>query len=51
MGMAAILIMWAGPNNIKFLPALPDGWRWNLIQIGLVVSEKKSFENADDRLT
>ena len=50
MGMAAILVMWPGRNK-TFFPPLSRGCIWNLIEIGPVVSEEKSFENVDGRRT
>ena len=48
MGMATILVMWPGPNIQTVFPPLPGDCIWNLIEIGPVVSEKKSFENVGD---
>ena len=47
MGMAAILVMWPGRNIQTFFPPLSRGCIWNLIEIGPVISEEKSFENVD----
>ena len=49
MGMAAILVMWPGPFEQFFVPPIPGGYRWNLVTIGPVVSEEKSFEIVDGR--
>ena len=47
MGMAAILVMWPRPFEQLFFPKCPGGCIWNLVAIGLVVSEEKSFEIVD----
>lgn len=45
--MATILVVWSGPNTeTLFLPS-PDGCKWNLFEIGHVVTEEQSFENND----
>ena len=49
MGMAAILVMWPGPFEQLFVPLTPGGFIWNLVTIGPVVSEEKSFEIVDGR--
>ena len=49
MGMAAILVMWPEPFEQLFVPPIPGGYIWNLVTIGLVVSEEKSFEIVDGR--
>ena len=49
MGMAAILVMWPGPFKQLFVPPIPGGYIWNLVTIGSVVSEEKSFEIVDGR--
>ena len=49
MGMAAMLVMWPRPFEQLFFPKGPGGWIWNLVAIGLVVSEEKSFEIVDGR--
>ena len=49
MGMAAILVMWPGPFEQVFVPLIPGGYIWNLVTIGPVVSEEKSFEIVDGR--
>ena len=49
MGMAAILVMWPGPFEQLFVPPTPGGYIWNLVTIGPVVSEVKSFEIVDGR--
>ena len=49
MGMAAILVMWPGPFEQLFVPSIPGGYIWNLVTIGPVVSEEKSFEIVDGR--
>ena len=51
MGMAAILVMWPGRNIQTFFTPLSRGCIWNLIEIGPIVSEEKSFENVDGRRT
>ena len=47
MGMAAILVMWPRPFEQIFIPPTPGGYIWNLVTIGPVVSEEKSFEIED----
>ena len=47
MGMAAILVMWPEPFEQLFVPLIPGGYIWNLVTIGPVVSEEKSFEIVD----
>ena len=49
MGMAAMLVMWPGPFEQLFVPLIPGGYIWNLVTIGPVVSEEKSFEIVDGR--
>ena len=49
MGMAAILVMWPEPFEQVFVPPIPGGYIWNLVTIGPVVSEEKSFEIVDGR--
>ena len=49
MGMAAILVMWPEPFEQLFVPPIPGGYIWNLVRIGPVVSEEKSFEIVDGR--
>ena len=51
MGMAAMLVMWPRPFEQLFFPKGPEGCIWNLVAIGLVVSEEKSFEIVDGRRT
>ena len=51
MGMAAILVMWPGPFEQTFVPPSQGGSIWNLASIGPVVSERKMFENVDNRQT
>ena len=51
MGMAAILVMWARLFEQLFVPKVPGGCIWNLVKIGPVVSEEKSFEIVDGRRT
>ena len=46
MAMVAILVMWPRPFEQLFVPNGPGSF-WNLITIGPVVSEKKSFEIVD----
>ena len=41
IGVAAILVIWLG----RIFPPLYKGCIWNIIEIGPVVSEEKSFEN------
>ena len=49
MGMAAILVMWPESFEQLFVPLIPGGYIWNLVTIGPVVSEEKSFEIVDGR--
>ena len=49
MDMAAILVMWPEPFEQLFVPPIPGGYIWNLVTIGPVVSEEKSFEIVDGR--
>ena len=49
MGMAAMLVMWPRPFEQLFFPKEPGGCIWNLVAIGPVVSEEKSFEIVDGR--
>ena len=49
MGMAAILVMWPRLFEQLFVPKVPGGCIWNLVKIGPVVSEEKSFEIVDGR--
>ena len=49
MGMAAILVMWPAPFEQFFVPPTPGGYIWNLVTIGPVVLEEKSFEIVDGR--
>ena len=51
MGMAAMFVMWPRPFEQLFFPKGPGGCIWNLVAIGLVVSEKKLFEFVDGRMT
>ena len=51
MGMAAMLVMWPRPFEQLFFPKGPIGCIWNLVAIGPVVSEEKSFEIVDGRRT
>ena len=51
MGMAAMLVMWSRPFEQFFFPKGPEGCIWNLVAIGPVVSEEKSFEIVDGRRT
>ena len=51
MGMAAILVMWPRLFEQLFVPKVPGGCIWNLVKIGPVVSEDKSFELVDGRTT
>ena len=51
MGMAAILVMWSKPFEQIFFPKGREGCIWNLVTIDPVVSEKKSFEIMDGRMT
>ena len=51
MGMAAMLVMWPRPFEQLFFPKGPEGCIWNLVAIGPVVSEEKSFEIVDGRRT
>ena len=47
MGMAAMLVMWPKPFEQLFFPKSPGGCIRNLVAIGSVVSEEKSFEIVD----
>ena len=49
MGMAAKLVMWPRHFEQFFFPKGPGGCIWNLVAIGPVVSEEKSFEIVDGR--
>ena len=49
MRVAAILVMWLGPFENFSLPPTSEGYIWNLVSIGLVVLEEKSFEIVDGR--
>ena len=49
MGMAAMLVMWPRLFEQLFFPK--GGCIWNLVAIGPVVSEEKSFEIVDGRRT
>ena len=51
MGMAAMLFMWPRLFEQLFFPKGPEGCIWNLVAIGPVVSEEKSFEIVDGRRT
>ena len=51
MGMAAMLVMWPRSFEQLFFPKGPGGCIWNLVAIGPVVSEEKSFEIVDGRRT
>ena len=51
MGMVAMLVMWPRPFEQLFFPKGPRGCIWNLVAIGPVVSEEKSFEIMDGRRT
>ena len=51
MGMVAMLVMWPKPFEQLFFPKGPGGCIWNLVPIGPVVSEEKSFEIVDGRRT
>ena len=51
MGMAAILVMWSRPFEQFFFPKGPGSCIWNLVTIGPVVSEEKSFEIVDGQTT
>ena len=51
MGTAAMLVMWPRPFEQFFFPEGPGGCIWNLVAIGPVVSEEKSFEIVDGRTT
>ena len=51
MGMAAMSVMWPKPFEQHFFPKGPGGCIWNLVAIGPVVSEEKSFEIVDGRRT
>ena len=45
MGMVAILVMWSKPFEQLFFPKSPGGCIWNVVAIGPIVTEEKSFEN------
>ena len=47
MGVAAMLVMWPKPFEQFFFPLTSVGYIWNLVTIGLVVSEEKLFEIVD----
>ena len=51
MGMAAMLVMWPRLFEQLFFPKGPGGCIWNLVAIGPVVLEEKSFEIVDGRRT
>ena len=51
MSMAAMLVMWPRLFEQIFFPKGPGGCIWNLVAIGPVVSEEKSFEIVDGRRT
>ena len=51
MGMAAMLVMWPRAFELLFFPKGPGGCIWNLVAMGQVVSEEKSFEIVDGRTT
>ena len=51
MGMAAMLVMWPRPFEQLFFPKGPGGCIWNLVAIGQVVLEEKSFEIVDGQTT
>ena len=51
MGMAAMLVMWPRSFEQLFFPKGSGGCIWNLVAIGPVVSEEKSFEIVDGRRT
>ena len=51
MGMAAMLVMWPRSFEQFFFPKGPGGCIWNLVAIGPVVSEEKSFEIVDGQRT
>ena len=51
MGMAAMLVMWPRSFEQLFFPKGPGGRIGNLVAIGPVVSEVKSFEIVDGRRT
>ena len=51
MGMAGMLVMWPTPFEQFFFLKGPVGCTWNLVAIGPVVSEEKSFEIVDGRRT
>ena len=51
MGMATMLVMWSRQFEQLFFRKGPWGCIWNLVAIGPVVSEEKSFEIVDGRTT
>ena len=50
IGVAAILVIWPGPVEQTFIPPSHGGAIWNLILIGLVVSERKIFKECGRRM-
>ena len=50
-GHGAILVMWPRPFEQLFFPKGPGVCIWNLVAIGPVVLEEKSFEIVDGRTT
>ena len=50
MGMAAMLVMWPRSFEQLFFPKVPGGSIWNLVAIGPVVLNEKSFEIVDGRM-
>ena len=45
--MAAISVMWHKPFVITFIPTPHGGSKWNLVSIGIGVSNEKKFENVE----
>ena len=51
MGMAAILVMFPRHYEQIFVPPPHVGYTYNLVSIGLAVSEEMSFSNVDETQT
>ena len=49
MGMATMSVVFPRPFEQLFFSKGPEGCIWNLVAIGPVVSEEKSFEIVDGR--
>ena len=48
MGKVAILVIWLRPNIYTFFPSLLGNCTYNLIEIGPVISEEKSYKMFTD---